>query len=80
MRRMTAYQSALLTTPLLLLTFLSRVILPHFIFVIVLLFGIGAVIFMTWRSWFDANQGGLSRYFVGFAGIGAIADVWVDQE
>ena len=74
-----AYQSALLTTPLLaLILFFSLILrLPSFFRVILILGSVGVTLFTSFRAWKDA-QDGLSRYWLPV--VGEIAERWVSEE
>jgi hypothetical protein len=76
----TAYQSALLTTPLLtLFLFFNLVIaLPAFLRLLLLLGSLGVTGYTAFRAWRDASQGGLSRFYLPY--IGEIAERWVGEE
>jgi len=77
--RFHSYQSALLTTPLILIRlFLSLVRFPHFLIIMWNILMIFAVLFMAVRAYRDANDGGLDRYRLPV--IGDLADRWVGEE
>jgi uncharacterized membrane protein len=75
----TAYQSALLTTPLLAFILLTNLLipLPRFLRTLIILGSVGATLYTAFRAWKDAQQG-LSRYWLPF--IGEIAERWVNEE
>ena len=75
----TAYQSALLTTPLLALLLLTNLLIPfpHFLRLIFLLASIGVTVFTSFRAWKDAQEG-LSRFWLPV--IGEMAERWVSEE
>jgi uncharacterized membrane protein len=77
--RFHAYQSALLTTPLLgLLLFFNLLIrLPYFLRLILLLASVGITLYASFRAWKDAQEG-LGRYWLPY--IGEIAERWVNEE
>lgn len=77
--RFHAYQSALLTTPLLALILLFNLLirLPAFLRLVLLLASVGVTLFASFRAWKDA-QDGLGRYWLPF--IGELADKWVNEE
>jgi uncharacterized membrane protein len=77
--RFHAYQSALLTTPLLgLLLFFNLLIrLPYFLRLILLLASAGVTLYTSFRAWKDAQEG-LGRYWLPY--IGEIAERWVNEE
>ncbi|KAG8852047.1 hypothetical protein FRB96_008965 [Tulasnella sp. 330] len=77
--RFHSYQSALLTTPLILFRlFLGLVHFPHFLLIILNIIIIGAILFMAFRAYRDANEGDLTRYHLPV--IGDFADRWVGDE
>lgn len=75
----TAYQSALLTTPLLLLILIFNLLirLPKFFRIIILIGSIGTTGWAAFRAWKDA-QDGLGRYWLPY--IGEMAEKWVNEE
>ncbi|ORY35553.1 hypothetical protein BCR39DRAFT_19764 [Naematelia encephala] len=77
--RFHAYQSALLTTPLLgiLLLFNLLIPLPKFLRIILILGSIGVTLYTSFRAWKDA-QDGLGRFWLPF--IGEVAERWVSEE
>jgi len=77
--RFHSYQSALLTTPLILLRLLLGLLhFPAFILTTLTLVIVGVILFMAFRAYQDAHQGGLTRYHLPI--IGEIADRWVGDE
>lgn len=74
-----AYQSALLTTPLLglLLLFNLLIPLPAFLRTIFIIASVGVTFYTAFRAWKDAQEG-LGRYWLPF--IGEIAERWVNEE
>ena len=74
-----AYQSALLTSPLLAFILLTNLLIPfpHFLRVIIILGSVGAAIYTAFRAWKDAQEG-LSRFWLPY--IGEIAERWVSEE
>ncbi|KAG9050349.1 hypothetical protein FS837_005970 [Tulasnella sp. UAMH 9824] len=77
--RFHSYQSALLTTPLILLRlFLGLIHFPGFFLTLLTLIIVGSILFMAYRAFRDANQGSLERYHLPF--IGEFADRWVGEE
>ncbi|KAG9006446.1 hypothetical protein FRB94_000684 [Tulasnella sp. JGI-2019a] len=77
--RFHSYQSALLTTPLILFRLLlSLVGFPHFLLIILNLIIIGSALFTAFQAYRDANEGDLSRYHLPI--IGDFADRWVGDE
>lgn len=77
--RFHSYQSALLTTPLILLRlFLSLIHFPQFLLTLLTLIIIGSIGFMAFRAYRDANEGSLARYHLPV--IGELADRWVGEE
>jgi len=74
-----AYQSALLTTPLLALLLLFNLLipLPSFLQTLIILAAVGATIYASFRAWRDAQEG-LSRFWLPY--IGEIAERWVSEE
>ncbi|KAL7415708.1 hypothetical protein BDY24DRAFT_381948 [Mrakia frigida] len=75
--RFHAYQSALLTTPLLVLHFFISLLFWRFLKWIYVIFEIGAVGYMVFRAYTDANRG-LERFYLPV--IGDYADRWVGDE
>ena len=74
-----AYQSALLTSPLLAIILLFNLLIPfpHILRVLILLASIGVTIYTAFRAWKDAQEG-LSRFWLPY--IGEIAERWVSEE
>ena len=74
-----AYQSALLTTPLLaiILIFNLLIRLPSFFRIVIIFGSIAVTLFASYRAWKDAQEG-LSRYWLPY--IGEIAERWVSEE
>ncbi|ORX38504.1 hypothetical protein BD324DRAFT_641634 [Kockovaella imperatae] len=77
--RFHAYQSALLTTPLLaLILFFHLVIsLPAFLQILLIIGSVGITLWTSFRAWKDAQEG-LSRYWLPY--IGEVAERWVSEE
>ncbi|WVR07583.1 hypothetical protein IAU60_004625 [Kwoniella sp. DSM 27419] len=77
--RFHAYQSALLTTPLLtlLLIFNLLIPLPVFLMTIFIIAAVGVTLYTAFRAWRDA-QDGLSRFWLPY--IGERAERWVSEE
>ncbi|KAI9457713.1 hypothetical protein F5148DRAFT_1221880 [Russula earlei] len=77
--RFHAYQSALLTTPLLLLRILASLLqLPTFVRTILTLLLFSSICFMAFRAHTDASRNGLSRFHIPY--IGLLAERWLDEE
>jgi len=77
--RFHAYQSALMTTPLLLLRILASLLqLPSFLRSLLTLLLLSSISFMAFRAHTDASRNGLSRFHVPF--IGLLAERWLDEE
>lgn len=74
-----AYQSALLTTPLLTLLLIINLLipLPTFLKTLLILASVGVTIYTAFRAWKDAQEG-LGRYWLPY--IGEIAEKWVSEE
>ncbi|EIW68160.1 hypothetical protein TREMEDRAFT_32459 [Tremella mesenterica DSM 1558] len=74
--RFHAYQSALLTTPLLALLLLFNLVirLPTFLRVLLILGSICVTLYASFRAWKDAQEG-LGRYWLPY--IGEIAEKWI---
>ncbi|KIR99576.1 hypothetical protein L804_03206 [Cryptococcus deuterogattii 2001/935-1] len=75
----TAYQSALLTTPLLVLLLLFNLLIPlpaflHTFFIVV---SVGGTLYAAFRAWKDAQEG-LERFWLPY--IGPVAERWVSEE
>ncbi|WVF72814.1 hypothetical protein IAT40_007632 [Kwoniella sp. CBS 6097] len=77
--RFHAYQSALLTTPLLTLILLFHLLirLPLFLRILLIIASVGATLYTSFRAWKDAQEG-LSRFWLPY--IGEIAERWVSEE
>ncbi|KAK6910478.1 hypothetical protein I204_03487 [Kwoniella mangroviensis CBS 8886] len=77
--RFHAYQSALFTTPLLILYLIFKliIVLPTFLRIIYILAAVGGMLYVAFRAWKDAQEG-LSRYWLPY--IGEIAERWVGEE
>jgi len=75
----TAYQSALLTTPLLTFLLLINLVirLPTFLQTIFIIASVGITVYTAFRAWKDAQEG-LGRFWLPF--IGEIAERWVGDE
>jgi len=77
--RFHSYQSALSTTPaILLIVFGSLVGFPSWLLTILIILLVLCAIFMAYRAYRDASMGGLSRYHLPW--IGEVADKWVGEE
>ncbi|KAG8901322.1 hypothetical protein FRB99_005398 [Tulasnella sp. 403] len=77
--RFHSYQSALLTTPLIILRlFLSLLHFPQFFLTLLTLLIVASIAFMAIRAFRDANEGGLARYHLPI--IGGLAERWVSEE
>jgi uncharacterized membrane protein len=74
-----AYQSALLTTPLLAFLLLTNLLipLPSFLRTFLILASVGATLYTAFRAWKDAQEG-LGRFWLPY--IGEIAERWVNEE
>ncbi|KAL1406320.1 hypothetical protein Q8F55_008019 [Vanrija albida] len=77
--RFHAYQSALLTTPIVIFLLLTNLLLPFpaFLKTLIILGGVGVTLYTAYRAWKDA-QDGLNRYWLPY--IGEIAERWVGEE
>ncbi|KAK8854780.1 hypothetical protein IAR55_003519 [Kwoniella newhampshirensis] len=77
--RFHAYQSALLTTPLLalLLIFNLLIRLPAFFRWILIIGSVAITLYTSFRAWKDAQEG-LGRYWLPY--IGEVAERWVNEE
>ncbi|CDZ98071.1 hypothetical protein [Phaffia rhodozyma] len=75
--RFHAYQSALLTTPLLLLHFFLKLIFPYWLQSVISFGSFGLVVFMAYRAFVDANRG-LERFYLPV--LGELAERWVGDE
>ncbi|CAG7847105.1 SubName: Full=Uncharacterized protein {ECO:0000313/EMBL:CCA69110.1} [Serendipita indica DSM 11827] len=77
--RFHAYQSALLTTPLLLIRLLALLIgFWSFLQTLLTLALVGCSVGMAFQAYRDANSGGLARFRLPY--IGELADRWVGDE
>ncbi|KZW02448.1 hypothetical protein EXIGLDRAFT_714872 [Exidia glandulosa HHB12029] len=77
--RFHAYQSALVSSPLLLLLFLEHLIgLPAFFTILTTIIILFAVLYLAFRAYQDAAIGDLARFQVPYAG--ELADRWVSDE
>ncbi|OCH96170.1 hypothetical protein OBBRIDRAFT_883423 [Obba rivulosa] len=77
--RFHAYQSALLSTPLVLLRILASLLqFPPFLRTILTLLIIIPLLYMAWQAYIDAARNGLVRFQL--PGIGPMADRWVSEE
>ncbi|WVN85916.1 uncharacterized protein L203_101069 [Cryptococcus depauperatus CBS 7841] len=74
-----AYQSALLTTPLLVLFLVFKLLirLPSFLKTIFILASLGTTLYASFKAWYGAQQG-LDRFYLPW--IGAVADRWLGEE
>ncbi|KAK4683435.1 hypothetical protein P7C73_g6830, partial [Tremellales sp. Uapishka_1] len=77
--RFHAYQSALLTTPLIVLLLFTNLLIPFptFLRIIFLLASIGVTLYTAFKAWKDAQEG-LGRFWLPV--IGQVADKWVGEE
>lgn len=77
--RFHAYQSALLTTPILTFLLIINLVirLPKFLRVIFIIASIAATAYTAFRAWRDAQEG-LGRFWLPL--IGEIAEKWVSEE
>lgn len=75
----TAYQSALLTTPLVIFMLLTNLVIPLWTWLrtLIVLAGIGITLYTAFRAYRDA-QDGLSRFWLPY--IGEIAERYVNEE
>ncbi|PIL31970.1 hypothetical protein GSI_06674 [Ganoderma sinense ZZ0214-1] len=77
--RFHAYQSALLTTPLVILRILASLLqFAPFVRTVFTLCLVIPSCFMTWRAYTDASRNGLVRFQIPF--IGPLAERWVYEE
>ncbi|EMD42043.1 hypothetical protein CERSUDRAFT_110591 [Gelatoporia subvermispora B] len=77
--RFHAYQSALLSTPLVLLRILASLLqFPPFLRTMFTLLVIIPILYMAWQAYIDAARNGLVRFQL--PGIGPMADRWVSEE
>lgn len=74
-----AYQSALLTTPLLVLLLLFNLLipLPAFLRTLFTVVAVGGTLYAAFRAWKDAQEG-LERFWLPY--IGPVAERWVSEE
>lgn len=74
-----AYQSALLTTPLLVLVLVFNLLitLPAFFRTVFLVVAVGVTLYAAFRAWKDAQEG-LERFWLPY--IGPVAERWVSEE
>lgn len=77
--RSAAYQSALLTTPLLVLLLLFNLLipLPAFLRTFFIVVSVGGILYAAFRAWKDAQEG-LERFWLPY--IGPVAERWVSEE
>ncbi|WVO23048.1 uncharacterized protein IAS62_004393 [Cryptococcus decagattii] len=77
--RFHAYQSALLTTPLLVLVLVFNLLitLPAFFRTVFLVVAVGVTLYAAFRAWKDAQEG-LERFWLPY--IGPVAERWVSEE
>ncbi|XAO25680.1 hypothetical protein I312_104508 [Cryptococcus bacillisporus CA1280] len=77
--RFHAYQSALLTTPLLVLLLLFNLLipLPAFLRTLFTVVAVGGTLYAAFRAWKDAQEG-LERFWLPY--IGPVAERWVSEE
>ncbi|KAJ7487612.1 hypothetical protein B0H11DRAFT_2014101 [Mycena galericulata] len=74
-----AYQSALLTTPLVVIRILASLLqFPGWIRTILTLVIIGSQLYMAIRAYLDASRNGLARFQLPY--IGPIAARWLEEE
>ncbi|KAI0724550.1 hypothetical protein C8T65DRAFT_6004 [Cerioporus squamosus] len=77
--RFHAYQSALLTTPLVILRILASLLqFPAFLRTVFTLLLIIPSLYMAWQAYIDASRNGLVRFQIPF--IGPLAERWVYEE
>ncbi|KAI0669906.1 hypothetical protein C8Q78DRAFT_153368 [Trametes maxima] len=77
--RFHAYQSALLTTPLVVLRILASLLqFPSFLRTAVTLLLVIPSLYMAWQAYIDAARNGLVRFQIPF--IGPLAEKWVFEE
>ncbi|WVQ81806.1 hypothetical protein IAT38_003933 [Cryptococcus sp. DSM 104549] len=77
--RFHAYQSALLTTPIVIFLIITNLLipLPSFLRTLFILASVGGTLYTSFRAWKDA-QDGLGRFWVPY--IGQLAERWVSEE
>ncbi|EIM92476.1 uncharacterized protein STEHIDRAFT_89500 [Stereum hirsutum FP-91666 SS1] len=77
--RFHAYQSAMLTTPLLLFRIFASIVgFPSFLCTILTLLLVGSALFMAYQAYKDATQNGLARFHL--PGVGPLAEQWLQEE
>ncbi|KAI0756995.1 hypothetical protein C8Q80DRAFT_1131494 [Daedaleopsis nitida] len=77
--RFHAYQSALLTTPLVILRILASLLqFPPFLRTVFTLMIVIPSLYMAWQAYVDASRNGLVRFQIPF--IGPLAERWVYEE
>ncbi|KAJ8463380.1 hypothetical protein ONZ51_g10289 [Trametes cubensis] len=77
--RFHAYQSALLTTPLVILRILASLLqFPPFLRTLLTLLLVIPSLYMAWQAYVDATRNGLVRFQIPF--IGPLAERWVYEE
>ncbi|TCD71519.1 hypothetical protein EIP91_008900 [Steccherinum ochraceum] len=77
--RFHAYQSALLSTPLVLLRILVSLLgFPSWLRTVLTFLLVAPLLYMTWRAFVDASRHGLARFHL--PRIGPVADRWVSEE
>ncbi|OSD03440.1 hypothetical protein PYCCODRAFT_1466824 [Trametes coccinea BRFM310] len=77
--RFHAYQSALLTTPLVILRMLASLLqFPPFLRTVLTLVLVIPSFYMSWQAFVDASRNGLVRFQIPF--IGPLAERWVYEE
>ncbi|CDO71558.1 hypothetical protein BN946_scf184911.g28 [Trametes cinnabarina] len=77
--RFHAYQSALLTTPLVVLRILASLLqFPPFLRTLLTLLLVIPSLYMAWQAFVDASRNGLVRFQIPF--IGPLAERWVHEE
>ncbi|KAI8995623.1 hypothetical protein BD414DRAFT_247234 [Trametes punicea] len=77
--RFHAYQSALLTTPLVILRILASLLqFPPFLRTVLTLLLVIPSLYMAWQAFMDAARNGLVRFQIPF--IGPLAERWLSEE
>ncbi|KAI5124645.1 hypothetical protein M0805_004254 [Coniferiporia weirii] len=77
--RFHAYQSALVTTPLVLLRIFGALVhFPSFLNTLVTIWIVIVQVFLAFRAYVDAAQNNLTRFYVPYAG--PLADQWLSEE
>jgi len=77
--RFHAYQSALLTTPLVVIRILASLLyFPGWMRTILTLLLVGSQIYMAIRAYLDASRNGLTRFELPY--IGPVAARWLEDE